>query len=64
KIPIRVNYLVYVKVIAFTNGSIDTGLFFILIMVRPATYRGTAAGILTLGGTDLVSLTSPVTTIQ
>ncbi|CAI9551912.1 unnamed protein product, partial [Staurois parvus] len=27
-------------------------------------YSGTAVGILTLGGTDLVSLTSPVTPIQ
>ncbi|CAI9543845.1 unnamed protein product, partial [Staurois parvus] len=29
-----------------------------------ATYSKTAAGILTLGGTDLVSLTSPVTPVQ
>ncbi|CAI9567481.1 unnamed protein product [Staurois parvus] len=35
--------------------------FFILVM---AAICGTVAGILTLGGTDLVSLTSPVTPIQ
>ncbi|CAI9613728.1 unnamed protein product, partial [Staurois parvus] len=29
-----------------------------------ATYSGTAVGILRLGGTDLVSLTSPVTPLQ
>ncbi|CAI9540611.1 unnamed protein product, partial [Staurois parvus] len=67
KIPIRVNQLVYVKIIASRNGGIYTGifLFIILVMVRSTTYKGTAVGILTLvGGTDLVSLTSPVTPIQ